>query len=197
MSFLKFLKKGEEKKPEKESFSEDLELPPPPTIKSFSPGLPSFAGPKLETPVQMPRLDIPTAIINKPTDMGEELTKLPDIQSFDFPQEKFSFEPPRPLFQAPVQAVPAPEPKPVVAPPQPLEKPKLTTNLIDKPVYIKGHQFRIIVEDIDSILKSQKVIEAEVLRIRHLKDQEYEKWSRCLEDMQRRLMFIDKNIFEV
>ncbi len=197
MGFLKFLKKGEEKRQEKEVLSDELELPPPPQMGSFSAGLPSFAGPKLEAPTQMHKLDIPTAIINKPSEIGEELTRLPDIQNFDFPQETMSL----------TETVPVPQPPKMPAfqeiflkpqmPVKPIEQQPSKVEIVDGPVFVKGHQFRRIVEDIDSILKSQKIIEAEVLKLRHLKDEEYEKWSRCLEDTQRRLMFIDKNLFEV
>ncbi|MBI2133159.1 hypothetical protein HYU11_00595 [Candidatus Woesearchaeota archaeon] len=187
------MKKGEEKKVQKEVASDELELPPPPQIESFSSGLPSFEGPKLEMPV-IGKLDIPVASMNKPSEAGQDLIRLPDIKQID--DQKFVFD--QPSMQVPPVSVPAFE-NPVMTKPA-LEKPAIVQSAKpypDQPVYIKGHKFRAIIEDIDSLLKSQKILDEELVKIRRMKDEEYEKWSKCLEDMQRRLMFIDQNLFEV
>ncbi len=201
MGFLKFLGKPEEKRQSslKELPSDDLELPPPPQMSQYSSELPTFSGPKLES--QKP-LDLPEFDIGKPR-MHEEPQQfsMPTPQPFDLK-----------LVPEPIQVKAIPIAAEMKFPEQDYEKvmpisnevveeqeplPVVREAHVEKSVFVKGSRFRVIIENIDSIAASQRLVEVDLARVRRSKDLEYEKLSRCLEDVQRTLMFVDRNVFEV
>ncbi len=214
MGFLKFLNKKEEKKPEMGFSHDELELPPPPQFGVQSPGLPAFSGPQLGAPPAR-KLDIPDLNANKAGMGSGELEKLPEISAFDFSESstKKQFSIPQELAGSALniripelnseeelfkeEQVTLPVKLPEIRKVQAVAALPAPSFLPEQPVFVKAYKFREILEDIDSILKSQKVLESELARIKREKDGEYEKFSRCMEDALRKLMVVDKNMFEV
>ncbi len=177
MGFLKFLKKEEKGV----SQDHDLEIPAPPTMNSFGSELPSFSGPSMQNhdQIQIPSFQ---------NSMGD----LPEIKPFKFDE----LEEPAPVIPSkpiPAQNPPAmQEPEQIPAAPVREMKPQ-TRFMSDTPMFIPGHKYREIMEDLGSIANSKPSMEDK----KEPKNMEFEKLSQEIEDLQRKLMEIDENIFEV
>ncbi|MBI2575227.1 hypothetical protein HYV82_05070 [Candidatus Woesearchaeota archaeon] len=68
--------------------------------------------------------------------------------------------------------------------------------IFDKPVFISASKYRQIIEDLDYAL-GRKSLSSETTALKDAEEREYGKLGSCLEDMQRKLMFVDKSLFEV
>lgn len=66
----------------------------------------------------------------------------------------------------------------------------------ESPVFISAYKYRQIIEDIDNVI-GRKSLASETAAMNDAEGREYDKLGTCLEDMQRKLMFIDKSLFEV
>ncbi|GEM_PF-4799745 len=222
MGFLKFLKKPDVKG--KELYSDELEMPPPPESGSFSSDLPSFVGSKFEGSSVNPPMRLDASSVSgrrqKPDDML--LDKLPELKPFDYggeekkatsqqaaPGSPFQqFEEMKPempslspmpwdTLKQPTLSFPAPAlelPKPAAA--HEALKALQFEPAFDKPVFISASKYRQIIEDIDHVL-GKKGLASETTALKDAEEREYEKLGSCLEDMQRKLMFVDKSLFEV
>ena len=174
MAFLKFLSK----KPKK------LDIPPPP-----------------------PALDIPPP----PADL--ELPELPPLPEEEpIPEEKEEFKPEpkkvpklKPIKEEPIPLKPIPtlpihevKPKEEIKKPEAIVKEKRFPS-IGKEMFVKADQYKEILEGVDTI--KRKVRESEKIldrlnEIKNIKDKEFEKWRSLLEDIERKSIYIDKNLFE-
>lgn len=80
-----------------------------------------------------------------------------------------------------------------------LEKPKLRSYDSNAPLFITIEGYRRILADLDHVKNQLKHAEDVVGRLNELKsakDKEFEKWRMELEDVQRKLLYVDKVIFE-
>jgi len=69
-----------------------------------------------------------------------------------------------------------------------------------KPVYITIHQFRRVIEktnDIKTKVKESDETLSRLTEIEKNKDNEFDKWSRALREVQRKCIFVDKKLFEL
>ena len=213
MGFLKFLKKGEEKG--RGTPLGELSIPP---SQKISPELPDF-----QSQTDRGKQDLPEI---KPFDFSnyeaKQLPNLePDMAMFNFPAPPVQVPsppaiPPMPEFPkrdtTPNQILSNPfPPPPKPAFPEtksPFTKPvilqkfqettKDTDSTREKPVgevFLDAQKYRSMLEDIDE-LTAHTIHKADI-KTRTARDTEAAKLSDCLEDMQRQLMFIEKNLFEV
>ncbi|MBI4438957.1 hypothetical protein HY640_03435 [Candidatus Woesearchaeota archaeon] len=204
---MKFLSKSPEKKVDNNTVEPDeFELPPPPQIGGVGSELPTFTGPSIEASIpplepidvssikfRKPLVDdsvyaAPYApqqsppVLASPQPEKVEMDVKPDF-SFDFfkPQEhklpEDAISQLQPMEAVPEKLLPSPGPD-------------------YRTVYISAPQYRQIVEDIDEVL-ANRLSDSGSAKLKESSDAAYEKWSDCLEEMQRRLMFIDKTLFEV
>ena len=96
--------------------------------------------------------------------------------------------------------LPAPPPKPRFVP----ESPKLKIlppkqEHLEKPFFVKVDDYRSILEGTTLIKNNLKEADEIISRLNELKnegDREFEKWREKLEDVQRKLIYVDKVIFE-
>lgn len=200
MGFLNFLKKKEGKK-------EGLDIPPPPPPslqKAFSKeptpkiDIPKFEQPKPKMQL-IPKLDKP------------EIPFKPEKPKINIPKK--IMEPIRfkPSFPKPEFKFPKPEFKPHIEQPKSHlemheEHEDIKPNIIpekhvtNKEIFVRTENFKFVVDNLNSIKKKIKESEKALARLNDIKnseDKEYEKWHSQLEDVQRKLMYADKTLFEV
>lgn len=72
----------------------------------------------------------------------------------------------------------------------------IETHGFEKPVFISAFRYRQIIEDLDAVME-KKMLGSGLDGVRESEEREYGKLGSCLEDMQRKLMFVDKSLFEV
>lgn len=192
------------------------EVPSPPSIKPTklpeSPDeLPSFKG--------EPEFEIP-----RPPSKPEEKPAMPlpemKEESIPFPKEKPSpMETPQPETQPEIPK-PIPEVKPE-APPKPDIKPSFSDALtakyfaqqkeeieeakeheevdVAKPIFVQVSQYKELLAEITESVNALKNSEDILQKLNELKtngDKQLEKWRLSFEDIQRKLIFIDKTLFE-
>jgi|TARA_B100001971_G_C18208994_1_gene549425 hypothetical protein len=221
VGFLKFLKKSKKDKLEM-PFEGDLDMPPPPPIgiKDELPPMPKFN----EKPFSMPEEKIKTLPdleqIEPETHMGalpkppeipelggkvkphtiEELPELPEIP-VERPQEPMihKFKPPKsmPLMHKIRQ----------VSPLEKMEKAAVRAGKEVlkhepaplKPIFLRVETFKDIRKDISVIrngLKNNDEVLTKLGNTKNAKDNEFNKWQKTMEDVQKKMMFIDKNLFK-
>lgn len=200
MGFLKFLKKSKKDKLEL-PIDEDLDMPPPPPITSKEfPTMPKFEEKTMSSPEnKLP--NFPDLELNEPK-MPNELPEPPQLPEVE---EKIE--------------MPVVRTKPSVMPE--IKKPKLTDPIdIDKkeiqaikeskavlehepvplkPIYIKIEKFKEIKKSsgiIKNDIKNNEDILAKLHDIKSEKDKEFDKWSKTLDDIQKRLIYVDKTLFK-
>ncbi|MBI2142371.1 hypothetical protein HYU15_02695 [Candidatus Woesearchaeota archaeon] len=241
MGFLKFLKKPDAREKDFASGDNELEIPPPPEISSLSSELPSFAGPRLESPSIPPLRPLDASSTSgyrqKPVEF-QLLEKLPELKPFGYyGQEKkepaLPVAVPEPVLQQAVERMPerisampwdSLKHPTISAPPTLMPRPaahdalnasqfepafaregrtpfvekaaEIEAQGFDRPVFISSSMFRQIIEDLDAVME-KKALGSGLDGAREAEEREYGKLGSCLEDMQRKLMFVDKSLFEV
>lgn len=194
MAFFKFLKK------ERKAATEELDLPPvPPPLEDFD---------------QPPSFDFP--------DLDKE--KLPEAEepSFEFPEAEPQADIPEemPEFSIPEEEMPASifpsisAPSETAVPEQISEEPELleTTPKIEKSlyqerrilptrreVYVNVNQFRAVVSDINEIRRDLRSSDEALIKLESIKtakEKSFEKVKSQFDDLQKKLIFIDKTIFK-
>ena len=186
MSFLKFTgKKGSNKK-------EDLDLPPlPPQLNALEANGSIEQGP--------PPLDAELPEMGRMPGNEPFLPESPDMPPPEFPEA-----PPLPK-ELETEAPPPEEleeekPEDVIEEESfetPSEKPK--RRVAEGPLYIKIDKYRAVLKEINKIKadfeKSENVLSS-MVEIKASEDKELESWKHGLEEIRKKLSFIDGTIFE-
>jgi len=216
VGFLKFLKR--EKKEESE-----LDLPPaPPPLEGFEenlPELPDFPElPELESEkISAPKEEIPRF---------EAEEKFPGLEmpKFDFPElkmeseEKFEFPPmelekeaepelpartaiPEPTFAMPTTSrAEAPQiPQPSLPTRGLFKEERRLAGKTPKTIYVRIDRFKATLGNINVIRNDLRKSEEALAKLENLKaskDRAFERAKSSLEDLQRKLIFIDKTLFK-
>ena len=217
MGFLKFLKR------ERKDTLDELDLPPaPPSLEGFEenmpelPDLPDFEDEKISAPKEeMPGFDFPEEEQNVPA-LGKEDT-------MEFPTFSEMREKPMPVqpFNMPQQI---PEPmseQESIAEEQPAEEeqefmpseayPKAAGRLFShekrmlrerpsaKTIYVSVDNFKATLGSINMVRSSLRKSEEALMKlesIKSAKDKSFDKIKGSLEDLQRKLIFVDKTLFK-
>jgi len=69
-----------------------------------------------------------------------------------------------------------------------------------RPVFVEVERFKDVLDDLNSakiLLKDGAEIMSKLEEIRLEKDKNFDKWKTQLEDIQRKLIFIDRTLFEI
>lgn len=188
MGFLNFFKKKEGKKV-------NLEIPPPPPPSLQKP-LPEFKKPKIEQiepkfkPIT-PKLNIPEISFKPPHKPQINIPKTvmqPIRFKPSFPKPEFKHEEHKHEEHKHEEHI---EEEPKIIP----EK-----HITHKEIFVRTENFKHVVDNLNSIKKKIKESENALSRLNDVKndeDKQYEKWHSQLEEVQRKLMFVDKMLFEV
>ena len=214
MGFLKFLKRGK-----KESLDE-LDLPPaPPPLEGFEenlelPELPDFEE-KISAPEmpekEMPKFDFPE---EKFPDMGKG--DFPDFSSF--PEMKKEPEPVAPFIAPSMPALEVPRTEiPAAQKPQQYteeEKPSFMPEIprmgrrlfahenrkeIPRTIYVRVDNFKATLGSINLVRSDLRKSEEALTKLENIKsskDKSFDKVRSSLDDLQKRLIFIDKTLFK-
>ena len=209
MGFLKFLKKGKKEK----VLDESLDVPPlPPSMKGKMP-VGKFKG------AQLPKEDFPQFKFHEERPMHPKAkfhdlyTEEPELKIPDLPplEEESKFVPKPPVKETPL-------PKKGLIKPEfkgPFEEeaehditekkiPPSTVHPVRKharkgPRYVSLSNFREMLGDITTLRKnlrrSDELLQ-NLFRSREEKDRDFEKWNNIMEDMQKKLIFIEKTLFK-
>lgn len=209
MGFLKFLKRG------KKSDFDELDLPPaPPSLNEEDFGAGNFKESMPEFP------DFPEEKISAPKEesfdfgrgmpeMGNEAMEFPELDAQEQPKAPV----PMPAASVPVQQALPPKD---VAPEQPRftpldEYPKIEKKLfsqekrmlherpLGKTIYVKVERFKAALGSINivrsDLRKSEEAL-AKLESIKASKDRSFDKATASLDDLQKKLIFIDKTLFK-
>ncbi len=180
MSFLKFLgNKGVAPK------NEDLDLPPlPPPLK----------GPegKLDPIEQMPPFDEELPELEKTAGKGPSLPELHDMPLAEFPTA-----PPIPEALNTEEISPEEE-KHDTGIAESFEMPEEKPEIKAGPIFIKIDKYRDVLKEVNKIkadFDKSKSILSSMVEIKASEDKELESWKYGLEDIRKKLSFIDNSIF--
>lgn len=185
MSFLKFTgKKSSNKK------SEELDLPPlPPPLK----------GPETKGDLPEHGPPLPDDDLTEPKGFPEEpkMPESPDTSLPEFPEMPSEPEMP-PLTEPPEEEVSVEEPQEETASLDSQEKPPETKQPTG-PIYIKIDTYKDVLREINKIKadfeRSENILSS-MVEIKASEDKELESWKHGLEDIRKRLSFIDTSVFE-
>jgi hypothetical protein len=183
----------------KKRTEEELEVPPPPV-----------------KPVELPKMKLPETPDQLPS--FQEMRGMPPIPG---PKEGPTIPPPRPEMPSipPEMPEPAiPEPR-MQAPPRPRIAPEILQRFereqyeeekeeleelekrgyTGKPIYVLMSQYKQIIADVNEARNILKTAEENALNLNNIKnkaDKEFLTWRNQMEDVQRKIIFIDKTLFE-
>jgi len=200
----------DEAAPEKvEAMPDEHELPPPPSQEEMIPEAPPMGAelpeaPKQEAVPEMPptgeaaKPEFPAA----PETPGAEtipgkippLEGMPEAPSFEEAKEDVVKMPGEPEGMPPMD-IEKGMPETYLEP----EEPAQVRRQARGPLYIKTQNFKTVIENIEHIRTKFKEEDDIVFRITDIKnsqDQSFEGFRQALEDMQRKLLFVDRMIFE-
>lgn len=164
--FFKFGKKKEQFP----SFS-DLDIPPPPLPSEAD--IPQPIAEEDHPPSELPEIK-PSEFENMPH--FEEFPELPPIESV--PEEK--------------------EPELTLAQKEEMRG-ELEAKEITQPIFVKSSQFKNVLFEINSIrekLKESETILSDLEDIKEDRESQFKKWNSQLEDIQKKLMLMDKTLFK-
>ncbi len=202
MGFLKFLKR------EKKEGLDELDLPPaPPPLEGFEEPLPEF--PDLgEEKLPEPKFDF--GGLRNRNDLGEELPSFPELENEQIGMQEAPAEIPEPVGAKPMPELklqPIPEedkiPREVL--------PKREKGLFEherrvfrerpsgKAIYVRVDKFKAMLGSVNTLksdLRKSEETLAKLEGVKNAKDKSFDKVKSSLEDLQRKLIFIDKTLFE-
>ena len=193
MGFLKFLSK-------KKELQEELDIPPPPQPGAEDLGLTSI-GEEIPPP---PPLDEEGLQPFPGPEEREELPPLPEMPEFEeeFAEEEAKLQE---LTQLPRKAE-APASRSPPLPPRaevsqkPLAPPQPRIDVQEAvPIFVRANQFKDILKGINVVKVNLKKSDDVLLRLDDLensKEREFTKWRSEMEDIQNKIMFIDKILFK-
>ncbi|MBW2971427.1 hypothetical protein KY359_00175 [Candidatus Woesearchaeota archaeon] len=173
-------------------------------------------------PAELPELpEIPEEPAEQMEESEEEVTQMPEAPEFpevpEMPSEEVIPDkippleglPEPPAFTAEEpRAAPRPmaaaRPKPMAPPEMPPayfapDAPAMPKREYRGPLFIRTDRFKAILDDIEQIKSTFKTEDDTFFRITDVKnsqDQKYEDFRQSLEDIQRKLLFIDRSLFE-
>lgn len=213
MGFLKFLKRG------KKDSLDELDLPPaPPPLEGFDdslPELPEFPdlGDDKESADYFAKLDFP-----KTQETAPDLEK---GDNFDFPSfPKYGSEPePIQTISSPLEAPPAPQiPQPMPEPEEPAKEeprfmpldsyPRTERRLFShekremragKTIYVRVDRFKATLGSINMVRSDLRKSEEALMKLENIKiakDRSFDKFKLSLDDLQKKLIFVDKTLFK-
>jgi len=210
VGFLKFLKR------EKKKSLDELDLPPaPPPLEGFEenlelPEFPDF-GEKISAPEEMPTFEFP----EEKTPSKEEA--IPEFPAFPEMEEE-----PRTFIQPKATAIPEPAPmlsQSMPLPQAPEEEQPMPANIYPKmerrlfahekrllrerpsarTIYVRVDNFKAALGNINivrsDLRKSEEAL-AKLENMKNAKDKSLDKMKSLLDDLQKKLIFIDKTLFE-
>jgi len=160
---------------------------------------------KLDIPPPPPALDIPPP----PEDL--ELPELPPLPEIPEEEEEIKLEVPKkipklkPIKEEVIPIKPIPTlPPHEVKPKEDIKKLEAIFKekkfpSIGKEMFIKADQYKEILKSVDTVKRkireSEKILDR-LNEIKNVKDKEFEKWRSLLEDIERKSVYIDRNLFE-
>ena len=213
MGFLKFLKR------EKRESIDELDLPPaPPSLEGFEEGMelpefPEFPEEKISAPQKQDfdfgKEELPELEYEIP-EMGQK----PQIQPIIAPAAQVA---PMPAMSAPQPMPTPPEPNEEPSPPEeprfaPLddyakverrlfaqEKRALRERPTARTIYVKVDKFKATLGSISTVRSDLRKSEEALMKlesIKNSKDRAFDKVRNSVDDLQKKLIFIDKTLFE-
>ena len=200
MGFLKFLKKSKEDKLEM-PFEEDLDMPPSPPVLSSKERLPPM--PDLEMkPFSMPEEETPSSIDLEPmeTEIPEEIPKPPEPRLPRFEEKVKPAHLPR-HNQPPIHKERHISPLERMERYAVREERKILRHEAAplKPIFVRIEKFKEIKRSsgiIRNDLRNADEVLAKLQAMKGDKDKEFSKWQKTIEDIQKKMIFIDKTLFK-
>lgn len=202
MGFFKFLKRDESQGKDAE-----LDLPPsPPPLEGFeddkSFDLPEF--PKISAPKEEDfNLDLPE---DNSSDLSSDLMDFPELEDLDKELPQPVSSPPQQVprmqaFQAPKQEFSAPASQPQPNPLPDVQERKADAKAIrsGQSLYVRVDKFKVALDNINAIRGDLRKSEEDLLRLenlKHAKDMSLDKFKSSLDDLQKKLIFVDKTLFK-
>ncbi|MBI2649781.1 hypothetical protein HYX04_00540 [Candidatus Woesearchaeota archaeon] len=220
MGFLKFLKR------EKKDTLDELDLPPaPPVLEGFEgdmpelPDFPDFGDEKISAPKEeMPDFNFPEEEQNAPESKEDAMPEFPG-----FPEQEENPMPPiKPIkasFAVP-ETMPSMPEQEGIAEEQPAEKeqaippdayPKIAGRLFShekmvlrerpsaKTIYVSVDNFKATLGSISMVRSDLRKSEESLVKlesIKNAKDKSFDRMKSSLDDLQRKLIFVDKTLFK-
>lgn len=156
--------------------NKELELPPVPQRSGqVEPKHTSYL--ELPPPVSTQTM-APKAMESQPQAVPKKMPEFPPIPKEDVPRA------------LPALALRAPAERPSIM---------MTHPSARKDVFVDVSQYSTVLDELDklksAIIKGQNTLN-EVMGMKSEEDAEFEKWRNVLEDMERKLLFIDKTLFD-
>ena len=206
MGFLKFLKREK-----KEEHQEDLDLPPaPPKMDGFDDmnfDFPDMDSGKMPPDDRMPEFDFPKANSGQ---FNKNVPDLPDFSDFEKDYMPSPLAPANDLPPTPPELPEHDEEKMdyafAVKPSQPkteIEAPGQSRKEADifegKNLYLRVEKYRAVLDNISSIKSGLRKSEEDLLKIEGIKsskDRVFERFKSSLDDLQRKIIFVDKTLFK-
>ena len=217
MGFLKFLKR------EKKNEGNELDLPPaPPSLEGFDehdimPGLEDTkisAGAQDFGPPQEHEFDFSKDMdfdLDSDTGKGNKMPEFPEMTDFDEDAQKTAQPavPAAPL-QSPVMDIEEPEEAPEEseheAEPKSPDYQKAAKRYLfperrhaRQQTFVKVDRFKTVLDNISMIRSDLRKSEEALLKLENMKgskDRSYDKFKSSLDDLQKKLIFIDKTLFK-
>lgn len=206
MGFLDFLKakKGGKEKERLGTAQDFQQLPPLPNDSEMYSELPSL--PEAPETPGLPEIELPTPLkglegFDFPEGMGEEAGKKPAAEPLipEWPRTAETKLPELPAMpeqpeEKPWENIPVDVPE--LRMPEPEEQP-LGGSLVSHKsgFFLKAEDFRRVKDDIDAMIRVQKK-HHKLTDIKKEENLHYEQMSGIIEDMQRKLMHVDRTLFE-
>ena len=202
MGFLKFLKKEKKEK----MLDESLDVPPPPpSIKEELPEIPKFEEEK-PLPKEFPPFEFKE---EKPIPAEEKLPEMPKEPKLEIPgfpplEEEYKFVPKPPMKEPVMEPLPKKELiKPELREAEDIfreEKRPSNRELVSKgPTYVRLDKFKGTLKSLNKIrsdLKKSDKFLHDLIKSKEEKDKDFEKWHTIMEDIQKKLIFIEKTLFK-
>lgn len=178
MGFLGFLKKSKVKK---SAVPKELGISPTPTMEELPEELPTFPTPE-EIPKELHK-DLPEELPSElPEDLPKELSEIEAGLKEELPEEElasFAKEEERRAYE--------------------IEKEELEEKVPVKPIFVKADLFKGVIDEISSIRRKLKEVDDASTTLADLENdeqREFERWHIILEDIQKKLIFTDKSLFD-
>ncbi len=201
----------------KKEFS-GMDLPPPPPPAE---GMPQPAETELKFPDMPPLPEIDESLLSlvqKKEEIEKEMPEFPELKGEDIQpiftpiqpdaqvENPFGIEIKKPFMppKSMPSAKPIEEPKPQKAYFDIPEKEEIEIReegkeILKRPLFVKSDNFRDVIDDINTIksrIKESEYIVQSLNDIKNTRDKEFEKWRNNVEDIQRKLMGVDRMLFE-
>ncbi len=188
MSFLGYIKKG----PQSNPYPNMPEPPRPLKLSEMAAAVPAppvseVPAAPIPAPEEEPNLEFPSLDIENIPEIEEIETNLPQTTE-KAPEFKFSI--PEPVSEEIPSELPELEPAFI---------PKIPKKMPLSSLFISIDNYKYVVEELNTAKAHMETFlgtPAKLNSIRVTKDSAFEKWRQTLEDCQRKLLYIDKILFE-